>query len=319
MLKKSDLKFKNVWQKWNGFLNLVFLSGFVENIKYGNEISFDIRQTGYISHGLKVVLNKGTYLPPDLAENVPVKLYARLQPDIEMEYSSLVLRPIYCARASLHEIPSRTDFLAKGRDSEYKIVDPYLSLIDLAGKPQYQQNSLVKKFQNNVEVAGFVRGKRKISDDCVEFEVWNQENRILPVRLYGKNITFTHSVLTLLRPIKVVGRVEVKEIIHNDKSVKQIYIRAENVVYPIIGKELPREAPNWYTAAVHELKKASTQDFVLKDENGVSKITLEEPLFDENELQAAQVDFNDIFTGDDSVVFDEKIGDIKIIDSSNRL
>lgn len=317
MLKKSDLRFKSIWQKWNGFLNVVFLSGFVENIRDKDDrIIFDLRQTGFISHGLKVVLDKGTYLPAAITEGAPVKLYTRVQQDIECDYSSLILRPIYCTRAGLNEIPSETQFLLKGKDSKYKTINPYISLDQLSDKPRQKQQSLIKKFQNNVEVAGFVRSKKRISDDCVAFDLWNQEDRILPVRIYGKGSILNHDALTLLRPIKLHGRVEVKEIMINDTPKKQIYIRAENIVFPLPGKELPSDAPQWYVNAIEELKNASTG--VKSNNQGFNRILLNSPVeanpvIDDAELDKVDINHADIFVDDDSVIFDENIQDIAII------
>lgn len=304
MLKISDMRYKQIWQKWNEFLNISFLSGFVENIRTINgRIFFDLRQTAFISHGLKVVLDKGVYLPAAISEGAPVKIYTRLQQDVECEYKSLILRPIYCARASLHEIPSENNFLSIGRDSKHKIINPYVTLDQLSDMSRQKQHNHVKKFQNNVEVAGFVRAKKRVADDCTEFDIWNQKDRILPVRIYGKGSILNHDALKLLRPIKLQGRVEVKEIMINEQPQKQIYIRAENIVHPLIGKEIPKDAPQWYLDAVDDLKNAATGHIKIKDTRIVQEEIENNPVIDETELSDDNLP-KDLFKSDEEIRFE---------------
>jgi hypothetical protein len=305
MLKASDMRYKQIWQKWNEFLNIAFLSGFVENIRTENgRIFFDLRQTAFISHGLKVVLDRDSYLPAAIIEGAPVKIFARLQQDVSFEYNTIVLRPIYCARAGLHEIPSENSFLSIGRDSEHKVINPYITLSQLSDMSKQRQSQYVKKFQNNVEIAGFVLSKKQVADDCIEFDVWNQKNRILPCRIYGKASIINKDELKLYRPVKLQGRVEVKEIILGEEPKKQIYIRAESIVNPLVGKEIPKDPPNWYIEAYEKMKKAASGQASTYDNEIIKEDIENNPVINESELVEENLP-KDLFKSDEDIKFEE--------------
>ena len=65
---------KSLWENWEGFRNVVFMTGFVQGISRDNqELSFKIQQSTYQTERFNVIVKKGNYQPSDLVNMLQLK------------------------------------------------------------------------------------------------------------------------------------------------------------------------------------------------------------------------------------------------------
>ena len=185
MLRQRDLKNIGQYVLWNDFANIIYATGFTSDIKTNDksQITFNLRQTSYENHKIKVILDKGVFIPGDLAqEGGMIKIIGRLQPEIievdGKKINNIYIRPIFLGRPSILEVPSEVDFFAKGTEGEkFKTFKPSFTLKELEDFTDKQQKERSKEFSNNIKISGVLYAKRKASDDCVEFRLINGYRR----------------------------------------------------------------------------------------------------------------------------------------------
>lgn len=282
MLKKSDLNDTSKYKKWSGFVNIGYISGWADNIHQTNQIwTFDLRQTPYKDQKIRVVMNDGDYLPAYFKDHdiPPVKIICRIQQDKDLQYNSLVIRPIYLDEPSIIEMPTPESFIALGKDNKtYKTFNPYLTYSDLTNLSANKMENATKKFVNNIEITGIVIQKTHISNTCFSFLVQSGESRIINARYYGKTSNAYFNSLELFSPIALKGEMH-SRFSDKTKNDLEVYLKVKNInsiIKP--GINFPRKVPVWYEALVEKSKveaeeSKQTEDISLKED-------YTEPLFE---------------------------------------
>jgi hypothetical protein len=254
MLRQRDLKNIGRYVLWNDFANIIYATGFISDIKTNDksQIIFNLRQTAYENHKIKVMLDKGVFMPADLnEEGGMIKIIGRLQPEIievdDKKINNIYIRPIYLGRPSILEIPSEVDFFSKGTEGEkFKTFKPTFTLKELEGSNDKQQKERSKEFSNNIKISGVLYAKRKASDDCVEFRLINGFGRLLNVRIYGKQSQLIYAKLRRWIPLTIEGELQVRqEKISDEQYQTHTYIKARTITPARPGKEIPKGVPDW--------------------------------------------------------------------------
>jgi hypothetical protein len=256
MLKKSDLGKITTYERWDGFINLNYFSGWADNVQNINgRYEFYLRQTAYENQRLIVRLDAGEYIPSYFKEHKypPVKIIGRVQQDPNKPYTTLIVRPIYLSRPSLIEMPTPATFYSIGTHGEnYKTFNPFLdydAFINLSFKEQQKAG---ERCSNKSFVAGIIKAKKKISNDTVAIELLCAENRTIPARLYGKLAGQYYNELSYLQPVLIEGSLHSREDKENNRI--EAFIKVSNLTTIITpGKHIPKKVPEWYIRLQEQL------------------------------------------------------------------
>lgn len=298
MLKSNHIKKASLYESWNGYINLNYFSGYVDNlIEKESCWEFYLRQTPFKNHKLKVKLDKGDFLPTFFSEskNPLVKIIGRIQQDSTKSYRTLIIRPLHLARPSLLEVPTKKNFYKIGKHGEEnKIFKPVMELRDFEKASFNMQRQIVDRFANKVHLSGFVRSKKMDSSDCLSIEIFNSENRIIPLRFYGKLAKIYHKNLDYLQPLLIEGRVEAR--VDKENSEIQNYVKVENIS-PIVtpGKHIPKIVPNWYLKLqeIYENMDSIDDDKIMVEvDSNINSDSL--PLFSEEFESRSNLDMQSI-------------------------
>lgn len=233
---------KSLWENWEGFRNVVFLTGFVQGIKKVNqELSFKIQQSTYQTEQFQVIVKKGNYQPSDLVNNAPIKVIARIKQDSNLEYPSLVMYPLKVSRPVFNEIPiNNTPINIDGTINNF--ID-FASLNEL-NKQQLQEK--LKSFVNRVQVAGFVYAKKIIDTNTMMLLLWNGEHRLIPVCILGERYVAMARKVKQFTPIRVDGRLSFRTL--EDKP--QVCVITKELRVAVGGNDIPKNEPEWLKQAV---------------------------------------------------------------------
>ncbi len=294
MLKKSDLARVSSYERWDGFVNLNYFSGWADNIcEIDGRFEFDLRQTAYDNQKLSVRLDNGEYLPSYFKDHKfpPVKIIARVQQDPKIDYSSLIIRPLYIAKPSLIEMPSPQKFFVIGsHGAEHKTFNPFLDYESFKNLSFLEQQKASNRCSNKSYIAGVVKAKKKVRNDTLLIELLCAENRVIPARLYGKLANQYYNELLELQPVLIEGALNSRE----DKDVKRIetFIKVSNLTTVIApGKHIPKNVPAWYLK-LQEIIENNNFEAI---NNAVVQADDTAPLYDSNEVIAHNSDNNQVF------------------------
>lgn len=261
MLRQRDLKNIGQYVLWNNFSNIIYATGFATDIKTNDQsqITFNLRQTAYENHKIKVILDKGVFMPADLnEEGGMIKIIGRLQPEkIEIDgkiINNIYIRPIFLGRPSILEIPTENDFFSKGAEGEeFKTFKPTFTLKDLEDYTDKNHKEKSKGFSNNIKISGVLYAKRKASEDCAEIRLINGQGRLLNVRIYGKQSQLIFNKLKQWIPLTIEGELQVRqEKIAENQYQTHTYIKARNLASARPGKEIPKIVPEWLQEIIDE-------------------------------------------------------------------
>lgn len=286
MLKKNDLTKVSSYEKWDGFINLNYFSGWVDNIReVDDRFEFDLRQTAYDNQKLPVRLDKGEYLLSYFKDHKfpPVKIIARVQQDPKLEYSSLIIRPLYITKPSIIEMPSPQKFFVIGtHGDEYKTFNPFLDFESFKCLSFTEQQKASNKCSNKSYIAGVVKAKKRIRSDTVAIELLCSENRVIPARLYGKLANQYYNELKELQPILIEGMLNSRE--DQDKKISEVFVKVTNLTTVIVpGKHVPKHVPEWYI----KLQEIMENNDYESMNNSNSKVEDTAPLYDTSTLKEA--------------------------------
>jgi len=219
MLRDEDLKRKKSWENWEGFRNLVFMTGL---INYANKLdkSFKLQQLGSENSQVTVKFKKSDYYPKDFVNEVPVKIIGRMRQNPDLAYPSLITYPLKIARMSDADV----------------LLDATLSNPD-------NQN---QHFVNRVQLAGFVYDKKIIGNNTMMLLLWNGQNRLIPVCIVGEHHV-TNAVKTRqFKPVRVDGKLGFKTL----DGKPQVCVVAQKFRSAVRGDDIPKTDPEWFKEAV---------------------------------------------------------------------
>jgi hypothetical protein len=233
---------KSLWENWEGFRNVVFLTGFVQEIKKINqELCFKIQQSTYQTEQFHVIIKKGNYHPSDLVNNTPIKVIARIKQDANLDYPSLVMYPLKVSRPMFNEIP--IDNIPINKDGTINNFIDFASLNEL-NKKRLQEK--LKSFVNRVQLAGFVYAKKIIDTNTMMLLLWNGEHRLIPVCIMGERYVAMARKVKQFTPIRVDGRLSFRTL--EDKP--QICVITKELRVAVGGNDIPKNEPEWLKKAI---------------------------------------------------------------------
>ena len=157
MIKKKNFNCVASYDKYNGYINFGYFSGWAVNLNRINDCwQFELKQTSYQNQRLIVRLEANKKIPAYFNEHKhpPVKIIARIAQDPQItDFLSLVIKPLQITKPSLLEIPTKENFLAIGERGEaHKLFNPYLSFTEFNNLSLADKSNMVTNFWNAAKI-----------------------------------------------------------------------------------------------------------------------------------------------------------------------
>ena len=252
---------KNLWENWEGCRNVVFMTGFAQDITKSEQvISFKLKQSTYQDELFQVVIKKGAYQPSDLSNGAPVKIIARVKQDPSVDYPSLIMYPLKISRPMFNEIPTSSSPINK--DGTINNFIDFAALEEL-GKGELQRK--LKSFVNRVQLAGFVYAKKVLDPQTMMLLLWNGENRLIPVCIVGERYVKIARTVKQFMPIRVDGRLSFRSL---DGSA-QVCVVTKELRLAVGGNDIPQVEPEWLKEAVVKFFESSQPTIVKEKDEAV--------------------------------------------------
>ncbi|MBY0379630.1 MAG: hypothetical protein K2P99_04435 [Burkholderiales bacterium] len=233
---------KSLWENWEGFRNVIFMTGFVQGISRDNqELSFKIQQSTYQTERFNVIIKKGNYQPSDLVNNAPIKVIARVKQDIKADYPTLIMYPLKVSRPMFNEIP--IDNTPINKDGTINNFIDFASLNELS-KTKLQVK--LQSFINRVQLAGFVYAKKVFDANTMMIQLWNGENRLIPVCIIGERYVAMARKVKQFMPIRVDGRLSFRTL----DGKPQVCVVTKELRVAVGGNDIPKNEPEWLKQAI---------------------------------------------------------------------
>jgi hypothetical protein len=222
-----DLRDRKNWKNKEGFYNIFFITGFVQNIvKTRNELSFCIQQSLKKEY-YRVIITKRKYYSFDFKNGDPIKVIARMKQDPILDYPSIVLYPLKIARPEVTEI-SATHF--------NELLN--LSLEEI--------NSRNKDLVNFANIAGYIYAKKILNEHSMMLLLWCSEYNLIPIFVLGKQIVQDYHNLKQFTGIRIING---KIMLTNINGVPQVVIITKKLKIAINDNDIPKIELKWLIKA----------------------------------------------------------------------
>lgn len=230
MLSKKEARNK-VHQFYNGIKNCGWFSGFIFRLSDDRK-TFYIRQSEYTAHLFKVELGDSEWLSQDFSEGSGIKIYTRLHSEMIREHNSIILCPLMIEHPSMLELP-RLDEYAKQNNNNKDQFNPY----DVFGLEMPAGSAL-----NKLYIGGFLESLRhdknskgEIKPDCLLLELRIEQNKTLPVRIYGNRCRVIYQHIKKLAnrgymyPLYFDSELRTKLIEDHGEQILATYIHSDRI------------------------------------------------------------------------------------------
>lgn len=242
--------------------NSCTLVGWLSDIKKNEAgIAFCLRQNANIEYSIKVVVAGDTYLPRFLKEsNHPLvklvgSMYSTEKNLIQITRPLTLGQHKWLSRPNIIEMPQ---FTTQQFINQMGECTPYLEWDAYSNLPNESQQKISNKLANSSGVAGWVSGKKMLSNDVLAINLEINENKIIPIRFYNFMAREYFKRLEFMQPLFVHGKLLAEK--NTETGIVETYIKTINltsVCKP--GKHIPKMAPLWVKTKFDNFIKTSIQ------------------------------------------------------------